>query len=116
MEIKADVILKATKVDGIYDADPEVKDPNPKFNAISYHGRAQTRPCGDGFHRDLVCVMENNLPIMIFDLNTLEYQARVAGEKFGIVMPDPREMITRRHSGFPGCSFDIVHIPKDIAL
>src|SRR6187402_2613568 len=36
MEIKADVILKATKVDGIYDADPMVKPSATRFDRISY--------------------------------------------------------------------------------
>ena len=36
MEIKADVILKATKVDGIYDADPMIKPGATRFDRISY--------------------------------------------------------------------------------
>jgi uridylate kinase len=53
MEIKADAILKATKVDGIYDADPmKVKDAK-KF-APHLHGRSEARPQGDGLDRHFV--------------------------------------------------------------
>ncbi len=51
MEIKADVILKATKVDGIYDADPMVK---PDRDAVRSHfvsAGARARPQGDGRDR-----------------------------------------------------------------
>ena len=51
MEIKADAILKATKVDGIYDADPmKVKDAK-KFTRDHLHGSAEAGPESDGFHR-----------------------------------------------------------------
>ena len=83
MEIKADVIMKATKVEGIYDADPmKVKDAN-KFEQITFT---------DVLHKGLrvmdataisLC-RENNLPIIIFNLNTRGNIARVVmGEKVG---------------------------------
>ncbi len=51
MEIKADAILKATKVDGIYDADPmKVKDAK-KFDRHQLHGRPEAGAESDGFHR-----------------------------------------------------------------
>ena len=53
MEIKAEVILKATKVDGIYTADP-MKDPTAtRFDRISYLEVLEQRPEGHGRHRDL---------------------------------------------------------------
>ncbi len=52
MEIGADVILKATKVDGIYTADP-VKVPDAvRFDTISYLDVVVARPQGDGCDRD----------------------------------------------------------------
>ena len=53
MEIKADVLMKATKVDGIYTADP-VKVPDAvRFDTISYLDVVVRGPPGDGRHRDL---------------------------------------------------------------
>ena len=53
MEIKADVILKATKVDGIYDADPMMVKDAKKFAEITYMEVLKTRPESDGLDRDL---------------------------------------------------------------
>ena len=53
MEIKADVILKATKVDGIYDADPMVVKDAKKFSRDHLHGSAEARTPGDGCDRHL---------------------------------------------------------------
>lgn len=69
IEIKADVILKGTRVDGIYSADPE-KDPTAKrFDKISF---------GEVINKNLKVMdmtaftlcQENNLPIIVFDMNT----------------------------------------------
>ena len=53
MEIGADVLIKATKVDGVYDSDPMK---NPERRAIrtpDLHGRHQPAPASDGQHRPL---------------------------------------------------------------
>ncbi|WP_207495247.1 UMP kinase [Aridibaculum aurantiacum] len=69
IEIKADVILKGTRVDGIYTADPE-KDPTAqRFDKISF---------GEVINKNLKVMdmtaftlcQENNLPIIVFDMNT----------------------------------------------
>lgn len=69
IEINADVILKGTRVDGIYTADPE-KDPTAeKYTQITYH---------EVYEKDLKVMdmtaftlsEENNLPIIVFDMNT----------------------------------------------
>ena len=52
MEIKAHVILKATRVDGIYDADPEKVHGAKKFRSDHLSRCAAKGPVGDGFHRD----------------------------------------------------------------
>jgi uridylate kinase len=83
MEIKADVILKATKVDGIYDADPmKVKDAK-KFAEISYmEVLKQGLKVMDSTAISLC--KDNNLPIIIFNLNQRGNIARVVtGEKIG---------------------------------
>jgi len=83
MEIKADVIMKATKVEGIYDADPmKVKDAI-KFEQISF-----TDVLHKGLRvmdaRAISLCRENNLPIIIFNLNKRGNIGRVVlGEKVG---------------------------------
>jgi uridylate kinase len=83
MEIKAEVILKGTKVDGIYDADPmKVKDAK-KFTEISYmEVLKQGLKVMDSTAISLC--KDNNLPIIIFNLNERGNIARVVtGEKIG---------------------------------
>jgi uridylate kinase len=83
MEIKAEVILKATKVDGIYDADPmKVKDAK-KFTEISYmEVLKQGLSVMDATAISLS--KENNLPIVIFNLNQRgNIRKVVTGEKIG---------------------------------
>ena len=83
MEIHADVILKATKVDGIYDADPvQVKDAK-MFSEISYFQMiAQNLAVMD--QTAISLCRENNLPIIVFNLNVPGNIARVVrGEKIG---------------------------------
>ncbi len=69
IEISADVILKGTRVDGIYNADPE-KDPDAvKFHTLSF---------ADAYERKLKVMdltafslcWENKMPILVFDMNT----------------------------------------------
>lgn len=66
-EIKADVIFKATKVDGIYTADP-MKDPTAtRFETISYQEVLEKQLKVMDASAISLC-MENNLPIMIFNM------------------------------------------------
>ncbi len=83
MEIKADVILKATKVDGIYDADPVLVKDAKKFTEISYmEVLKQGLRVMDATAISLC--KENNLPIIIFDLNQHGNIRRVvSGEQVG---------------------------------
>ena len=83
MEIKADAILKATKVNGIYDADPMLVKDAKMFASITYL---------DVLKRGLKVMdataismcRENNLPIVIFNLNrTGNIRRVVTGEKIG---------------------------------
>jgi uridylate kinase len=68
IEMKADVILKGTRVDGIYTADPE-KDPSAtKFEKISYQECISNNLKVMDMTAFTLC-MENKLPIIVFDMN-----------------------------------------------
>jgi uridylate kinase len=80
MEIKAEVILKATKVDGIYNADP-VKNPDAvRFDRISYLQVLQERLQVMDATAISLC-MDNRLPIVVFNL-------KVPGNIRRVVMGD----------------------------
>jgi uridylate kinase len=83
MEIKAEVILKATRVDGIYDADPEkVKGAN-RFDRITYLDVLQRGLAVMDSTAISLC-MDNKMPIIVFDLNEAGNLKRVVlGEKVG---------------------------------
>lgn len=69
IEIEADVVLKGTRVDGIYTADPE-KDPTAtKFNEISFNDVIEKNLNVMDMTAFTLC-KENNLPIIVFDMNT----------------------------------------------
>ena len=78
IEIEADVMLKGTRVDGIYTADPE-KDPTAtKFDDITYDEVLARATC--------MC-KENNLPIIVFDMDTVGNLKKViAGENIGTLV------------------------------
>ena len=83
MEIKADAILKATKVDGIYTADPVLDKAATKFEEISYMDILRLGLKVMDATAIAMC-RENNLPIVIFDLNKHgNIQRVVMGEKVG---------------------------------
>jgi len=83
MEIKADAILKATRVDGIYDADPEKVPGAKRFERISYLDVLQ-RGLGVMDSTAISLCMENKMPIIVFDLNAEGNILRVVkGEKVG---------------------------------
>jgi uridylate kinase len=83
MEIKAEVILKATKVDGIYDADP-VKFPNATmYKEISYMD-VLTKSLGVMDSTAISLCKDNDVPIIVFNINTKGNIRRVIeGEKIG---------------------------------
>src|SRR6478609_9178778 len=68
IEIKADVIMKGTRVDGIYTADPE-KDPTAKkYNVITFQECISNNLRVMDMTAFTLC-MENKLPIIVFDMN-----------------------------------------------
>jgi uridylate kinase len=83
MEMKADVILKGTKVDGIYTADPMIHPNATKFDSISYiKVLEQGLKVMDATAISLC--MDNKLPIVVFNLRTAGNLRRViTGEAVG---------------------------------
>jgi uridylate kinase len=83
MEIKAEVILKATKVNGVYDADPE-KFPDAKmFSQVNYLD-VLSRGLKVMDTTAISMCMDNSLPIIVFNLNVHGNLKRVIlGEKIG---------------------------------
>jgi uridylate kinase len=68
VEIEADVILKGTRVDGVYTADPE-KDPNAtKYENITF-GEVYRKGLSVMDLTAITLCQENNLPIIVFDMN-----------------------------------------------
>jgi uridylate kinase len=86
MEIRADVILKATKVDGIYSADP-VKDPSARrYERISYLDVLQQQLQVMDATAISLC-MDNALPIVVFNMNEAGNIGRVVrGEPVGTLV------------------------------
>ena len=86
IEINANVILKGTRVDGIYTADPE-KDPTAtKFNKMTFAECISKNLRVMDMTAFTLC-MENNLPIVVFDMNKAGNLKRVVtGEKVGTLV------------------------------
>lgn len=86
IEIGADVILKGTRVDGIYDSDPEKNENAVKFNSLSFD---------EVFEKNLKVMdmtaftlsHENKLPIIVFDMNKEDNLLKIVqGEQVGTLV------------------------------
>jgi len=88
IEIKADVVLKGTRVDGIYTADPE-KDPTAtRYNEISYQ-EVYDKGLNVMDMTAITLCQENKLPIIVFDMNKPGNFMKIAnGEKIGTLVRD----------------------------
>jgi uridylate kinase len=86
IEISADVILKGTKVDGIYTADPR-KDPNAtKYENVTFNTVISENLNIMDMTAFTLC-QENQIPIIVFDINKpLNLAKIVAGEKIGTLV------------------------------
>ncbi len=86
VEVEADVMLKGTRVDGIYTADPE-KDPTAtKFSEITYD-EVYTRGLKVMDLTATALCKENHMPIIVFDMDTVGNLAKViAGEPIGTLV------------------------------
>jgi uridylate kinase len=86
IEIKADVILKGTRVDGIYSEDPEKNPKAAKYDQISFNECISKNLRVMDMTAFTLC-MENDLPIVVFDMNKPGNLRRVvSGEKVGTVV------------------------------
>ncbi|RMG30634.1 MAG: UMP kinase [Bacteroidetes bacterium] len=86
IEIEADVVLKGTRVDGVYTADPE-KDQNAvKFDSISFADVLSNRLNVMDMTAFTIC-QENKLPIIVFNINNPENLRRILlGEPVGTLV------------------------------
>jgi uridylate kinase len=86
VEIGAEILLKATKVDGVYDADP-MKDPSAhRYSRLGYADLLRDQLKVIDAAAVSLC-MENDLPIVVFDLNRPDNILRVAlGEPVGTLI------------------------------
>ena len=86
IEIKADIILKGTRVDGIYTADPE-KDPlATKYESITYDEAYNKNLKVMDLTAFTMC-KENNMPMLVFDMNTKGNLTKVlSGENIGTLV------------------------------
>ena len=88
VELNAEVVLKGTKVDGIYDKDPMIHEDAVKFETISF-----SRVLNDNLRvMDMTAITlckENNLPIRVFNINhTGDLKALVLGGKIGTLVSE----------------------------
>ena len=82
-EIHADMILKGTKVDGVYDSDPEKNPAAVRFGRRGYD-QAIREQLGFMDQTAIALCRENDLPILVFDMTAPGNIAKVvAGEKIG---------------------------------
>ena len=86
IEMQADVILKGTRVDGVYTADPE-KDPSAtKYSSLTYDEALSKKLKIMDLTAFALC-QENKMPIYVFDMNTIgNLQKVVKGEHIGTIV------------------------------
>lgn len=86
MEIEAEVLLKGTRVDGVYTADPE-KDPTAtKFSTITFDEVYDRKLKVMDLTAFTMC-KENDLPIVVFDMDTPGNLCKIVdGEPIGTVV------------------------------
>ena len=91
VEIGAEVLLKATKVDGVYDADPLTEPNAHRYTRLDYADLLRDQLKVLDATAVSLC-MENELPIVVFDLNQADNITRVAvGEPVGTLIASSTE-------------------------
>ena len=87
LETNCDIILKATKVDGVYDRDPIKHKDAKKLETISFKEAITEKDIEILDNSALSLCMDHKIPILVFDLNKEENIAKaVAGEKLGTLI------------------------------
>ncbi len=85
-EIEANVILKGTRVDGIYDSDPEKNPAAKKYTSISYADAISQKLNVMDMTAFTLC-QENNIPIIVFNMNKEDNLMKVVtGEAIGTLV------------------------------
>lgn len=85
-EIDAEVIFKATKVDGIYDSDPHVNPAAKRYQSLTY-GHVLTQDLRVMDSTAIALCKENNIPILVFDLSVRgNIRRAVIGESIGTIV------------------------------
>jgi uridylate kinase len=85
-EIRAEVILKGTKVDGIYDSDPKTNPNALRYETVTYVEALVKRLKIMDSTAFSLC-MDNKIPIIVFDMSTPQNVKRVVcGEKVGTLV------------------------------
>lgn len=86
IEIKADIILKGTRVDGVYNADPEKDSSAKKYTSLSFEKAMKDNLKIMDLTAFALC-RENNLPIYVFDMNKEGNLLKaVSGEEIGTLV------------------------------
>lgn len=86
IEIKSDVIIKGTRVDGVYDSDPEKNKKAKMFRSLPYREvlKLDLRVMD---HTSITLCRENNLPIVVFNMNVKgNLKKLITGHKVGTVI------------------------------
>lgn len=87
-EVRADVILKATKVDGVYDSDPTKNPEAKRYESITYN-EALTKRLQVMDSTAFSLCMDNKIPIIIFDMNKpSNFTDVVLGRKVGTIVTE----------------------------
>ena len=86
IEINAEVILKGTRVDGIYTADPEKDKSATKYDVISFDD-VYSKGLNVMDMTAFTLCKENNLPIIVFDMDTPgNFKKLMAGDQVGTIV------------------------------
>ena len=86
IEVEADIVLKGTRVDGVYTADPEKDSTATKYKTISFHEVYEKNLNVMDMTAFTLC-QENNLPIIVFDMNVADNLSKlVQGEEIGTLI------------------------------
>ena len=86
VEIECDVILKGTRVDGVYDSDPEINSNAVKFESISFDQAYEKKLNIMDMTAFTLC-KENKIPVVVFDMNKSGNLKKVIlGEKIGTLV------------------------------
>ena len=85
MELKCDVIIKATKVDGVYDKDPVKHTDAVKYNAISFE-EVLARRLGVMDATAISLAMENNMPIVVCNMFGGDILRLTQGQEVGTIV------------------------------